>query len=168
MARKPGKTIKLEGRTGTITLSNVPSSIKPELLPITEEQERAWFELGTDRIGIITSIIGNLVFYNREGKEVNYFSSPITLTYRFGPEDEKKRKYREVELKGRSNKRRPVELVPIFLYQYIPDKSTKSDATPAFEIWQPFQNFNFNKERMTVTIKFRVWGDQPIGGGTQP
>jgi hypothetical protein len=166
MANKPVKTIKLEGRSGTIRLSNVPPNITPKLLPITEEDEAAWLKLDKDRIGIVTSIAANLVFHDRTGNEVNYFSSPITLSYRFGTEDEKRRKGREAELKGKSGKRRAVELVPIFLYQYILDK--RRDPKPAFEIWQPFQHFNFNKQTRTVTIKFRFWGDQPIGGGTQP
>lgn len=166
MAGKQVQIIKLEGRNGTIRLSNVPPNIIPKLLPITDEQEAAWLGLDKDRIGIVTSIAANLVFHDRKGNEVNYFSSPITLSYRFGPEDEKKRKGREVELKGKSGKRRAVELVPIFLYQYILDKNL--DTKPKFEIWQPFQHFNFNKQTRTVTIKFRFWGDQPIGGGTQP
>jgi len=158
----------LAGQTGyTITVSGLPGNITPRLLPISREQKSQLLELRKDgNIGEITSIAGNLVFYDEHEAEVHYFASPVTLTYNFTASDETKRLKREAKLRktGRLAELETVSLIPIFLYQYMPNKV----ELPEFEVWQPFQNFLFDEKSQTVTIKFRFWGDQPIGGGTQP
>jgi len=162
-----------EGLPGyTITLSNVPENITPTLLPMSPEDVEKLTNLNRDgNIGLITSVAGNLVFSDENGEQVHSFSSPIRLTYNFTSADEEKRRDREKKLqeqkdkeKGNSAKDVTVRLVPIFLYQYDPDKG----STPEFEVWLPFQNFSYDPRKLTVTIDFLFWGDQPIGGGSQP
>lgn len=165
--RRPGH-YTLEGLPGyTISLENVPQNITPRLLPISDDENDRLRGLKKDgSIGLVTSIAGNLVFQDPNGVDVYSFTSPIRLVYNFTNDDEEKRKNREkgLKLKGAIAEDATVALIPIFLYQYNPDKG----STPEFEVWQPFQSFIFDEKDLTVTIDILFWGDRQIGGGTQP
>lgn len=164
--RKP-KEIILEGLPGyTMTLSNVPEDVTPELLPISDEEKERLMDLRKDGVGLITSIAGNLVFYDQNRKEVNSFSSPVRLIYNFTSDDEEKRTKRKADLmeKGKLAETEDVDLIPIYLYSYTPDKG----EPPEFEIWRPYQNFSRSSDNKTMSVEVRFWGDQQIGYGTKP
>lgn len=156
----------------TISVSNVPENITPRLIPIPPEEDTRLKSLTRDgTIRFITSVAGNLIFEDEEGRQVDHFLSPIRLTYNFTEEDEKKRQDREKVLNDKRRKEEgegaeyvTVRLIPIFLYQLDPEKTGK----PSFEVWMPFQNYDFDEKQQIITIDFLFWGDRQVGGGTQP
>jgi hypothetical protein len=180
MPKKPderkSKKVVLSSSAGYgLELYNVPEDVTPELLPVSEEDHirlKGEAVRKDGNIGLITSVAANLVFYDRNRKIVNYFSSPVKLVYNFTSDDESKRKERRAALTASGNLRRnqKVQLIPIYLYSYFPEKPKEmgEEKKPEFEFWQPFQDFTINEERKTVTVKFMFWGDAPTGWGTRP
>jgi hypothetical protein len=178
------KEVTLPGLPGyTITLSNIPDNVTPELLPISSDEEERLKGLDTDGVGLITSIAGNLVFYDETKAEVNNFDSPIILTYNFSTKDEEGLLSQKEDLiqKNIIAEKDKVKLIPIYLYTYIPKKergsrittdqksaTTREQEAEIPPVWKPFQNFSVDEANKTTAIEFMFWGDQPTGWGTRP
>jgi hypothetical protein len=151
------------------TISDYPKDITPVLLDISSDEKDELEKLPTDGIGMITSIVGNLVFYDKDEKPVFSFSSPVKLTYNYTDADEQGVKDRQTFLMAQQKeqgikepKEINVDFIPIYLY------TLEEEGKPVIKIWKPFQNFTLNEVNHTVTIEFLFWGDQQFGGGTKP
>lgn len=135
----------------TVEVQGVPTGITPKMIDMGTLAEGA--EL--DGVGMITSIAGNLVFEDGDGKEIDRFADPIKLTYTFTNQDQSM-------LAERRKFYMDATFVPVYLYLYT------NKEGQLLKIWKPFQNYIVDEGAGKITVEFRVWGDRPIGGGTQP
>ncbi len=157
---------ELPGLAGhTITVSNFPPTISPELLDMSEDDLDTARKHTRDGVGEILTIAGNLVFYDQKRNLVNTFSTPVRLTFDYTKEDEDRAEAHRRDLINNSSitENMNVEIIPVYLYTY-----PWNSENPTLNIWKPFQTFSIDKDRHTMTIEFRFWGDRPISPGTQP
>lgn len=157
---------QLPGLAGhTITVSNFPPTVSPELLDMSGDDLDTARKHTRDGVGEILNIAGNLVFYDQQRNLVNTFSTPVRLTFDYTKEDEERAEEHRQELikDGSITENMNVEIIPVYLYSY-----PWNSENPTINIWKPFQTFSIDKARRTMTIEFRFWGDRPISPGTQP
>ena len=132
-----------------ITLANVPPGVTPYLLPISSGDESKFNGLPKDGFQCVISIAGNLAFYDKGGKMVKSFASPVAMQISYTGNDVEK-------LPGCKSGLTEADLVPVYLY--LPD------ADARVSIWKPFQNYSMDGN--TATIEFQFWGDPPFGWGS--
>jgi hypothetical protein len=142
-----------------ITIQDVPDDVTADLLEISPQREQELLNADTEGTGCVFMIAGDLVFY-REGELLTEFASPITITYYFMQQDldAYSQCQETLQEKGLVQSADEVEFVPIYF-----DKNT--------ELWTTFAKDDIvviNQDSGEMTIQVMFWGDQPIGGGTQP
>jgi len=168
-----------------MTLTGLPLGVAPYLLPITPEEESQLRDQAKDGIECVVFIAGNLAFYNQEQALVTAFTDPVTLVIQYSDAEEQFRaiynkndesavlseslleskfdnKLVECATKLKDSGVDTIDIVPIYLYTPL------TDGYSNVHIWKPFQNFNNDALSLTMTIQFKYWGDQQVGGGTRP
>ena len=151
-------TYTCEGLSGhEITLTDVPENVFPYLLPVSAQREIELREAAKEDTGCIFMIAGDLAFYDENGELIPEpaFSSPITITYAFLEQDQEEFSKCQNTLveQGIVADVAEVSFLPVYF-----DK----------DVWKPFKEENVKINDNVMTITFTSWGDQPIGGGTQP
>ena len=147
-----------EGRSGhEITLTNVPENVFPRMIPVSDQRDqelRAEAKEGTECIFMIA---GDLAFYDENGELIPdlAFSSPVIITYAFLQQDQEEFSKCQEELvrQGTVGDISEVSFQPVYFNK---------------DVWSPFKKENVEINDNVMTIRFTSWGDQPIGGGTQP
>ena len=159
----PART-KCDGADGTyickgdreITLEGVPSGVTPYVLTIEPAFREFLLSEQAKKEGTtcIFMVAADLAFYGEDDKLINGFDHEITLTYSYLPQDDDAYKSCQQEAATAANiSTEQVEYVPVYYHQ---------------EFWRPFKNFELDKATGIMKITFKSWGDQPIGGGSQP
>jgi hypothetical protein len=135
-----------------IEVSNYPAYAKPTLLPIESRASLQNLERDS-QIGVITSVVGDLVF------AVNTFSSPVNMIIKYTPDDEEALRAHQQTLSDE------VKLVPIYL-----QTEPLEEGKPITRVWKPFPDsqFRIDRSKREITVAVSSWGDQPIGIGTKP
>jgi hypothetical protein len=136
----------------TLQVGNVPSGVSPYLVPISEEQKAEYQQMPRDGFECVPSIFGNLVFAGEPESGttglVTIFKSPIELKLNYNSSE-------LAELDGcEIGEDEEAVLLPVFLYTFEEDESS-------FSVWKPFQNYEADQD--SANVKFKVWGDPPIG-----
>ena len=143
-----------------IEVSNYPGYANPTLLPIESRESLQSLERDS-QIGVITSVVGDLVF------AVNNFSSPVNMIIKYTPDDEEVLRAHQQSLSdpGSSRANVEVELVPIYL-----QTEPLEEGKPITRVWKPFPDsqFSIDRSKREITVAVSSWGDQPIGIGTKP
>jgi hypothetical protein len=143
-----------------IEVSNYPAYAKPTLLPIESRASLQNLERDS-QIGVITSVVGDLVF------AVNEFSSPVNMIIKYTTDDEEALRAHQQALGDSASSRASVavELVPIYL-----QTEPLEEGKPITRVWKPFPDsqFRIDRSKREITVAVSSWGDQPIGIGTKP
>ena len=163
---RPTTSKQLQGLEGhTITVSNFPPNLSPELEEMSTDDLDRVRKYPRDGVGEILTIAGNLVFYDENRNLVNSFPSPVKLTFDYTDEDEERARAHQKDLVNRDEiaENVNVEIIPVYLYSYPWDSDN-----PTTNIWKPFPMFSVDRARRTMTIEFRYWGDRPVSPGAQP
>lgn len=139
-----------------ITLEGIPDGVTPYLLAVTPAFRD--FLLGPEAKKLETTCIfmlaGDLAFYDEKDELVTSFENPVTITYAYLPQDTEAFLNCQKEAETATG-------VSAEEVQYVPVYYDK-------DVWQPFKEYEVNTDSGVMTISFTAWGDQPIGGGSQP
>jgi len=143
-----------------LEVSNYPAYAKPTLLPIESRASLQNLERDS-RIGVITSVVGDLVF------AVNTFSSPVNLTLKYTPDDEEALRAHQQSLSRSASLSATdqVKLVPIYL-----QTEPLEEGKPITRTWKlfPEDKVSVDISKREITVEVSSWGDQPVGIGTKP
>ena len=162
----PPPSKELQGLDGhTITVSHYTEESSPELREMSPEQVDNARQYSRDGVEEILSIAGDLVFYDQRNREsfVTSFAKPVRVTIRFTEKerDAYLRRRDELLASGTIRSREESKLMPIYLYSY-------PLREPQVNIWKPFQNYELDLDKLTMSVDVQFWGDQNIGVGTKP
>ncbi len=131
-----------------ISLSNVPQNVKPYLLLVSPEEEEKLRNAEKEGTNCIISIVGDLAFYDEKNNLVTKFDQPISVSYQFLEEQDRKNFDQ-----CKSDFPETIDYVPVAFYDNA--------------VWRPIEKFN-KADDGTVSFEFTTWGDQQGGFGTQP
>ena len=141
-----------------ITLEGVPSGVTPYVLTIDPAFRD--FLLGPDaakspETTCIFILAGDLAFYDDKDELVTSFNSPVTIKYSYLSElDDQTFKECQAEAAATASiSTEEVKYIPVYYHE---------------NVWRPFKEAQVDPVSGLMTITFRSWGDQPIGGGSQP
>lgn len=164
----PGRTVEIydpDAREYKLRFSNLPENVNPRTLRIPDRESLKGLPKDKE-VGEILSIAADIAFYDNNDRLVSRFAEPVTLTFNYTDEDQRRLDARAQRLGEK------VAMIPVYLYS--PVFKTQQQGAGAIEetgenqIWLPFQKYSRNEDNQTLTVEFRFWGDGQIGPGTNP
>jgi hypothetical protein len=137
----------------TITFSGVPADVTPALLEVSESRKTELLDAPRQDTSCVFVIAGDVVFYDQDNNliEEPNFSEPVTIMFDFNEKDIEQ--FEQCTASITVQEGTTIQQVPVYYHK---------------DVWRPFKEGSYVVSDNTVTIEFKTWGDQPIGGGTQP